>query len=174
MKYFRQWIGTLSVLVLFFSLFAFKTNPVRASDPYIITVDSTLDLDDNAGNGVCSANDPTLGPCTLRAAIYEANILDYTPTEIRIPAGIYTLTIPPNAATGNDIHSGDLNFRGTSTNPLTIKAIGDGPVIIRSAIDDRILRINPGSIVEIIGISFMDGNVVLRKVFDEGGGAIYN
>lgn len=169
MKHFRRWLGALCVLLIFFSLSSFSTSPVRAIDTYVFTVNSTLDIDDFTNNGVCSANTATGGPCTLRAAFAEANYYGNNPTKIIIPAGTYTLTIPPNQDTYNNNRSGDLNIWGYN---ITIKALGDGPVIIKSAIDDRILTIENVGNIQISDISFTNGNAVVRSINDSGGGAI--
>ena len=81
----------------------------RGDDPLIFNVDTTDDVKDFAINSVCSVDAPTGGPCTLRAAIAEAegNIL-YTDVIINLPAGNYLLTIPPDGT--NDVNSGDLNI----------------------------------------------------------------
>ena len=51
--------------------------------------DTTDAVDDNPGDGVCHTAANT---CTLRAAIQEANAWP-GPDAIRLPAGIYNLTI---------------------------------------------------------------------------------
>jgi CSLREA domain-containing protein len=70
-----------------------------ASPPVIaatFTVDSTVDLPDaSPGDGSCAA---VGGACTLRAAVQEANALRPSRDTVVLPAGTYTLTIPPNAA----------------------------------------------------------------------------
>ncbi|MAU10621.1 MAG: hypothetical protein CL607_12415 [Anaerolineaceae bacterium] len=97
-----------------------------------ITVDSTADtVDANPGDGLCAdASDQ----CTLRAAIMEANALDFSVT-IYAPAGTYDLTLAgideEFAATG------DLDIR----KPMTI--YGDGPqaTIIDAHQLDRVFHI---------------------------------
>ncbi len=66
----RLAVGIIVVLVLFFP--AMNTS-AQDPDPWVITVDSELDAPDFVHNSVCSANTPTGGDCTLRAAIDEAN-----------------------------------------------------------------------------------------------------
>ena len=59
-------------------------------DAATFTVDSTADAEDaNPGDGVCAT---AAGPCTLRAAIQEANALPGLDT-IVVPAGTYVLTL---------------------------------------------------------------------------------
>ena len=54
-----------STLILASSL-ALPQLPASANSELIITVNSTEDLPDSATNSVCSANQPSGGPCTLR------------------------------------------------------------------------------------------------------------
>src|SRR5688572_25462225 len=55
------------------------------------TVDSTLDaVDVHPGDGLCQTG---AGPCTLRAAIMEANALAGADVA-SLPSGTYALTIP--------------------------------------------------------------------------------
>jgi CSLREA domain-containing protein len=148
----------------------------------VITVDSFLDIDDNLGNSVCSAGigHPTDGPCTLRAAIFEAN--QNVPSQniiIKLPAGEYNLTIPPNYLNDNDTHSGDLNldFPGsTITNTVTIEPLSGGPVVIRSLIEDRVLSTNIHARVILNNLTLRDGNVFqdINNNPSAGGGAIHS
>ena len=56
------------------------------------TVNTTTDaVDVNPGDGICEVT-ATVGDCTLRAAVMEANALADADT-ITLPAGLYTLTI---------------------------------------------------------------------------------
>ena len=79
------------------------------------TVDSTTDATDaSPGDGLCAS---AAGDCTLRAAVQEANALAGADT-ITLPAGTYTLTIPPAGVNG--VETGDLNI----TDDLTISGGG--------------------------------------------------
>ena len=79
-------------------------------------VDSTLDaVDANTGDGVCAT---ATGTCTLRAAVMESNNYDGTDM-IRLPAGTYTLTIPPAEIDAS--YAGALNVDGR------VSIRGDGP-----------------------------------------------
>lgn len=111
----------------------------------VITVDSFLDIDDNAPNSICSAGEPQFGPCTLRAAIYEAseNVLSKN-IVIKLPAGEYKLTKLPDFLNVNDNHTGDLKigpYNSPSLYSITIEPLGSGPVVIRSMVEDRILTV---------------------------------
>ncbi len=104
-----------------------------------LTVDTTLDLvDANPGDDIC---DTGSGTCSLRAAIMEANAHEnHTPAatkvndEIRLPAGIFTLT----RSSGDDAaYFGDLDI----TETVTITGEGAGTTIIDGFGNDRVFDI---------------------------------
>jgi CSLREA domain-containing protein len=142
-----------------------------------IIVDSFLDIDDNMPNSVCSVGDPQYGPCTLRSAIYEANqnIPDQDIT-IRLPAGVYFLTIPPSGPY-SDNDSGDLNidnFDLSNQHKITIEPLNGGQVIIHSNVDDRILSVGYNAQVSIKNLTMQSGEVFIEGAQQWGGGAIHN
>jgi uncharacterized repeat protein (TIGR01451 family)/CSLREA domain-containing protein len=116
-------------------------------------VNSTADLVDlDPGDGICEASSG--GPCTLRAAIQEANALANTtgPEIIAIPAGTYTLT-----RTGADEQqsvSGDLDI----TDSLILRGTSAVDTIIDAAGIDRVFDIVRGS-VEIHGLTIRGGAI---------------
>ncbi len=79
------------LLCLIVFVMMFPALPVDAGNVETVTfiVDTTEDIADNAPNGICSAGDPTDGPCSLRAAFSEArNIMQMNQNLIiQIPAG---------------------------------------------------------------------------------------
>lgn len=169
------------VLIIVIALFGSGQRPVLSATNLVFTVNSTQDLNDFAvGNSVCSANQVVDGPCTLRVAITEANANIGTPNQnivIQLPGGEYDLTIPPDYLTSDDNHSGDLNidFVGvTITNSITIEPTGNGQVIIKSAIEDRILSVDINAKVFINNLTMRDGNVFLDTNNVNGGGSIWN
>lgn len=87
---------SFAVLIILSILFYHPTQ-ASAIVEFTFIVDNTMDMPDFAiGNSVCSAGQPTGGPCTLRAAISEANAnLSDGPVTILVPPGVYTLVIPP-------------------------------------------------------------------------------
>src|SRR5918992_2268269 len=93
--------------VLLVSVAVFVVNRALAS-PF--TVDSTADrVDTNIGNGECRTS---VGTCTLRAAIQEANALSGHDT-IEVAAGVYELGIP---TVNDDLPStGDFDITDTVT-----------------------------------------------------------
>lgn len=86
-------------------------------------VDSTVDaVDATIGDGLCAAAD---GSCTLRAAVNEAND-DPSRDTIIVPAGTYTLTIPPDFV-GTSLFGdldiwADVTIRGAGANQTIIDA----------------------------------------------------
>jgi CSLREA domain-containing protein len=112
-----------------------RTNlpPALASQPKTavapsrtFTVNSTADASDsNPGDGVCSAS----GPCTLRAAVEDANN-DSGLTAVVVPAGTYTLTLGElqvTAPSGMDITGSGQNLTVVDGgNASRVFHVGDG------------------------------------------------
>lgn len=136
------------------------------------TVDTTVDLPDaSPGDGACAAAG---GGCTLRAAVQEANALRPrfdipSPDTVRLPAGTYELTIPPNPA--DEEATGDLDV----TDVLEI--VGDGPAatIIDGNHIDRIIQGGvdgaSGTTLVVRGVTFRNGgnaSVVGGGIFHSG------
>ncbi len=116
-----------------------------------VSVDRT---DDNAGASAC-----TVAPsdCSLRGAVIFANA--NPGTTINVPAGTYQLTVAGNgeqlAATG------DLDIRASGT---SIVGAGAATTIIRQTTNDRVLDINPGTLVigfgfNLSGVTITGGNL---------------
>ena len=171
------------VLLLAVALSSINPPPVFSADDVddgVILVDSFQDIDDDISNGICSAGHPTNGPCTLRAAVHEANVdIANRNIVIKLPAGEYNLTIPPHIPTSylSNTHSGDLNivsFEDGNMNSITIEPLGSGPVVIRSLIEDRILTVDPKAKVIINNLTMRDGHVFYETNNYYGGGAIDN
>ncbi|NLG40415.1 MAG: hypothetical protein GX544_01835 [Chloroflexi bacterium] len=163
-----------SIVILTSSL-ALSQVPVSADGELIITVDSTMDLPDFATNSVCSANQATGGPCTLRAAISEANgNIQYQPVTILVPPGVYALVIPPSAPDHNN--HGDLDITTLSSNLITIQSTETGSQANISTIgsfNDRILQVGWGANVLIRDVKFAGAHLALTGN-GSGGGAILN
>jgi CSLREA domain-containing protein len=111
------------------------------------------------------------GDCSLREAIFAANINDYVDAcgfgsgddIIVLPAGIYVLTIPGAGEDNNQ--TGDLDILDN----LTLVGEGAKWTIIRGKGFDRILHIPQGATVEISGVTVAKG-----QAFTEAGGGILN
>ncbi len=114
-------------------------------------VNSTADaVDTLPGNGVCASS---LGACTLRAAIQEANALGGTHT-ITVPAGTYLLTLPdPNTGDENLSATGDLDINVS----LSLAGAGTGTVIDGggSAVTDRVFHIGASNTAVEVTVSDM-------------------
>jgi CSLREA domain-containing protein len=112
------------------------------------TVNTTADsVDASPGNGICG---DSLGRCSLRAAIMEANALPGADT-IALPAGTYTLAIP---GAGEDAGAtGDLNI----ASDLTITGAGAAGTIVDGVGQDRVIKVNSGS-VTISGLTVRNGS----------------
>jgi len=175
---FRFCVALLMVGVLF-GLGQKSVHSAEVTPGGEIVVDSTADLNDYApGNSVCSVGHQTDGPCTLRAAITEAN--QHVTSQnviIKLPPGEYNLTIPPNFTTFDANDSGDLNigpYSSSSGHSITIEPMGSGAVVIRSTVEDRILRIGTNATVFIKNLTMRDGHVLIDNTNNDGGGAIHN
>jgi CSLREA domain-containing protein len=98
------------------------TSTARSST---FTVNSTADIQDaTPGNFICST--ATVGQCTLRAAITEANAKSGDDTII-LPAGTYTETLVAIAEDANAGGDFDINSN------ITITGAGAGSTIIQAA-----------------------------------------
>jgi CSLREA domain-containing protein len=108
-------------VLIFFLVFSAAARPTKTVYAISFTVNDTSDqVDAGPGDGICRTSS---GTCTLRAAIQEANALPGADT-IQVPAGIYTLAIPPLNENNADV--GDLDITG----PVTIIGAGAGITIL--------------------------------------------
>ncbi len=131
-------------LVQIMLVLATLAGPAQALD---FQVDSTADSVDKTSNGTCA---DSLGRCTLRAAIQEANF-DALPDTITLPAGTITLTIP---GVGEDLGAtGDLDVSGD----ITITGAGARSTILDGGQLDRVLDIAGGVTATISGLTIKRG-----------------
>lgn len=114
----------------------------------IFNVNTTVDLPDD-GLAVTACH-TSAGSCSLRAAIMKANQASGS-SIIYVPAGTYTLTIPPSGSNGDN--TGDLNI----TNSIAIIGQGAGRTIISAAEIDRVLDISSGQFVGLSGVTIRAG-----------------
>ena len=159
----------LSLIIAFSLLLSLgvSTRRAQAQAPHIIKVDTTEDLRDFAQNGVCSAGHITEGPCSLRAAIYEAARY-HENVEIQLPPGVYKLTLTEPSDEGEpEDHYGDLDIpeRPNSDNYFTIKGTGDwdNPSIIDANYIDRVMQIGKNQNVHLTNLVLKNG---LTKMID--------
>ena len=110
----------------------------RASAAFLLGPVITVDrADDNAGASACTA---AANDCSLRGAVINANA--NPGTTINVPAGTYQLTI---AGSGEQFAAtGDLDIRASGT---SIIGAGAATTIIQQTTNDRVLDINPGTLV---------------------------
>ena len=130
------------------------------------TVSSTADgIDMFPGDGNChSPGFPIPGPCTLRAAIMEANALDGDDT-ITLPPGTYFLT---NAGTGENAGgTGDLDIADFG-NKLTITGAGAATTIINGGGIDRVIQVLGLTTLELSSVTITNGDTT------SSGGGIFN
>jgi CSLREA domain-containing protein len=127
--------------------------------PTAFTVDTTLDEPDaRPGDATCATASNT---CSLRAAIQEANRLPGTQT-INIPAGTYTLAIPPADEGGTEADAGgDLDLQGS----VVLAGANRATVIIDGADLARVFDVAPGASATIRGMTIRNGT-------DLGGGGV--
>src|SRR5574340_1455513 len=153
--------------------------------PWEITVDSTLDAPDIANNSICSAITPTGGPCTLRAAIDEANKCPAAAGAcegggiIHVPPGTYTLTIPPVPNPIYDNDTGDLDIDIWNAQPMYIIEGTDPahpPVIDANGLDRVFHIFNTSTPVTLRYLVIKGGNlnIVNGNTVDKDGAGISN
>jgi predicted outer membrane repeat protein len=160
--------GFLVTLVVFLSLNGVAGHPtpvLAAGNTY--TVNSNTDLPDaDQGDGLCLTS---VGTCTLRAAIMQANYL-IGADAIILPAGLYQLTRP-----GDDDVAvlGDLDI----TDNLTIQGAGSGVTIVDGnglVTADRVFQITATTqTTSLAGLTIQNGKKD-ANTFDEGGGIYWD
>lgn len=168
----RKWIVFMVLASLILSIL--QASQARAADPLVFGVNTTDDITDHApGNSVCSANQVTGGPCTLRAAIYEAYLnVPHTDVIINLDSETYQLTIPPDLT--NNINTGDLDIPNSTANfKITINTNDPNN---RAVIDanglDRVLRIGEGVRIRLENVVIRGGLLSLISETPEGAGIL--
>ncbi len=141
----------------------------HAQDSWLIYVTTTEDLRDYELNSNCSVGQPMGGPCSLRAAIYEASHFTLEPVKIMLPPGEYKLTrAEPGYEGEEEDHYGDLDFPDLADGKHTyIRIIGTGgrnPSVIDANFIDRVMEIGKNQRVSL-------ENLVLKNGF---AGGVYN
>jgi len=126
----RRWIAAFAILA------AMGLMPAAASADETFIVDTTADgIDDNPGDGICRTG--PAGPCTLRAAVMEANG-PYSASEtitIELGPGVHLLTRPDDG-TGAQTH-GDLNLIANAA--VVIEGAGPHETVIRQTEPSRVI-----------------------------------
>jgi len=152
-----SWRFAMVTFVIFLLTLNPGPQPAMATTEWYFNVDSFEDFNDFVPNSVCSIGQVIDGPCTLRAAIAEANaIIDTYNIVIDLPAGNYELAIP--SENSNDITSGDLNILGSDgLHSITLRCTDPQPAVIDARLLDRVLRIEPGAKVTLENIVVRGG-----------------
>ena len=150
----------------------------RASEPTPrFTVNSTVDAPDRqVGDGRCAAA-MDRSPCTLRAAIQEADFATSRTTLVSVPAGRYRLAIPPTAdvvgsAAAVDGSVGDLDI----TSRVTVVGAGAGRTVVDGAGLDRVFAVGNAGTARISDLTVTGGDPSNRGT-SQGialGGAVLN
>lgn len=143
-KIFRTMSLVIAVLLLLG--LGITGHEAHAQEPDLYIVDTTEDLRDRVQNGVCSANIPSDGPCSLRAAIYEAARYTGGKITIEVPPGVYKLTLTEPSSEGEpEDHYGNLDFPDIAVGSTDITIIGtgdwDNPSVIDANFIDRVMQI---------------------------------
>lgn len=151
-----------------------------AQQNWEIDVNTTEDLKDPAYNTHCSAGQPTGGPCSLRAAIFEGSRYTAGSVTIRVPPGDYKLTrTEPDYPGEFEDQYGDLDFPslpdGESTS-IFLAGTGDAdhPSVIDANFIDRVMQIGRGHTVYLINLVLKNGlTKYLDNDSDYDGGGLY-
>lgn len=132
-------------------------------------VTSTDDLvDANPGDGLCQVT--AGGPCTLRAAIQEANRLagDGRPDHITIPPGTYAIAI--DGVFEQQALAGDFDL----TDDVILQGFGADQTIIDGGGIDRVFDVVAG-VVRIDGMTIRGGTILdAEDLLESNGGGIRN
>lgn len=128
-------------------------HPFAGDDaPATFVVNSTLDKPDGVLNDAKCETALGNGECTLRAAIMAANYL--SSTTILVPAGIYTLTLPPVEPWYVPGWFGRLH----AIRPITLTGAGPDQTIIdgnRALLDEPVLVISNTAVIS--GVTIQNG-----------------
>ncbi|MGI6250735.1 MAG: choice-of-anchor Q domain-containing protein [Anaerolineaceae bacterium] len=161
---------SLATAVLLLLGLGITDREAHAQDSWLIYVTTTEDLRDFELNYNCSVGQPMGGPCSLRAAIYEASRHTLEPVKIMLPPGEYKLTrAEPGYEGEEEDHYGDLDFPdladGKHTNIRIIGTEGwNNPSVIDANFIDRVMEIGKNQRVSL-------ENLVLKNGF---AGGVYN
>jgi hypothetical protein len=167
-------------LILSFLLSLTPVQSVRAQEPWIIRVTTTQDLRNYGHNSVCSAGDATKGPCSLRAAVFEAAHDPSGDVIVEVPPGVYRLTLTASSGSSSDEDYGDLDFPALGTPRsagILIRGIGDweNPSIIEANYIDRVMQIGANQQVRLENLVLRNGLVTSSAGTGSGtdGGGLY-
>ncbi|MGI6367461.1 MAG: hypothetical protein ACOX2L_03725 [Anaerolineae bacterium] len=152
----------------------------RAAETVTYTVNSELDGADTTPDGMCLADQLEGGPCTLRAALFEANFAAYMGDRavVNVPEGTYTLSL--TTPVSQDAFWGDLDLVGESSSSayhhqIVIQGTGPGSVEIDADGIDRVLEVQGAVDLELYNLVIKNGLVLATAAEDaQGGGILFN
>ncbi|KAA0024407.1 hypothetical protein [Antrihabitans cavernicola] len=167
----RTFVGfTAIAVVIGASTAALGSATATAAPAPTFTVNTTIDeASTQPFSGRCVT---ASGGCSVRAAIQAANVRPGS--TIAIPAGHYTLALPPNPLTTNgpviDPTRGDLDIAA----PTTIEGAGADATILDGAGVDRVFMVTAVSTIR--GLTVTGGVAREHEIpfYDTGGGGILN
>ncbi len=138
--------------------------PAQAGPASIYTVVSTLDNPDAApGNDVCA---DSVGSCTLRAAVMEANA-HVGPDTILLPADTFQLTRA--GAEENAANTGDLDLQGV----VTLQGMGAGASVVDAVgLNDRVFDVLTSTTASLSQITIRGG--LVPNLVNHAGGGVRN
>jgi len=120
----------------------------------VFQVNSTADLvDDGLLDGVCHT---VAASCTLRAAVMQANVVVGEDVEIRMPAGLYPLSLPDGGA---EDAGGDLDFLPPTAGSPRIALYGAGAstTIIDAGGTSGVLEVQAGRVASLARVTLRNG-----------------
>ena len=176
-KIFRTMSLVIAVLLLLG--LGITGHEAHAQEPDLYIVDTTEDLRDRVQNGVCSANIPSDGPCSLRAAIYEAARYTGGKITIEVPPGVYKLTLTEPSSEGEpEDHYGNLDFPDIAVGSTDITIIGtgdwDNPSVIDANFIDRVMQIGERQKIRLENLVLKNGLPMIDDDRRGGGLKILN
>ena len=144
-------------------------------------VNTTIDVaDPDLGDGRCDVDPGTAGdPCSLRAAIQQANAAPAIPSaahRIELPTGTFTLTLAGRDE--QDGATGDLNVRNTAVRIVgqgaTRTIVQAGPLPSNGLANgiDRILRVHSGANATVENLTLRHGQAGQAAAPRPGGGVL--
>lgn len=158
-------VGGVVIVGVLLGLLALPAEEVGAGGAFTVTSAADI-VDGNPGDGFCRTPDLVsagliqLQPCTLRAAVMEANA-SAGAAVITLPAGTYPLTLSGSGDAGGSL---DILAAGGK---ITVNGAGAASTLIEGG-DDRAFLVDFVGKLELTGVTIQNSSNV------EGGGGIAN
>jgi CSLREA domain-containing protein len=163
-KHYRLFVLVVATIIITLGE-SWSPTAITAAPDSAFTVNSTTDAVDAIDDGICASS---VGQCTLRAAIQEANRVSATSHTINIPAGNYIITLP---GTEEDAaNSGDLDIQTT----MVLSGAGTESTFIDGNQLDRVFHVTPSGSVTFQNLTIRNGKAPAGETEnDNGGGGIF-